>query len=299
MIEELCKIIKNITKEENNVVYGYTKGIKVFYKNQATPREPVKYDASIVFIFQGEKIGYLKGEKFFYNPNNYLVLSTPFPLECQSFASKSEPLIGMIVEIDKTILQEVWNLMDKKTILNEVKNNTQVVKNNAYNNIVKSSPLSGEIKNILYRILMQFQDKEASNIMGESTLKELYFQILKGNQASSLFTLLETNNPFTKIANTIYFINHNVAENISIEEMAKEANMSNTTFHRTFKRITGDSPIQFLKKYRLSKAKILIEGQGVNVNIAARNVGYESPSQFSREFKRLFGVSPKDYRQRA
>ncbi len=298
MTEEICNIIKNITGEKKGVVYGYIEGIKVFYDDETSPnRRPVQYDSSIVFIFKGAKIGYVKGEAFPYNPDNYLILSAPFPLECRTFASKEEPLIGMTININKNLLQEVWNLMDKKNLLSEVKNNIQNSKNDTYNSIVQTSPLSGEIKDIVYRILTQFQDKEASNIIGANTMKELYFQILKGNQASSLYTLLDTNNPFTKIANTIFYINHNVSENISIEEMAKEANMSNTTFHRTFKKITGESPIQFLKKYRLSKAKSLIEGQGVRVNIAARNVGYESASQFSREFKRLFGVPPRDYSQ--
>ena len=68
--------------------------------------------------------------------------------------------------------------------------------------------------------------------------------------------------------------------------------VSAPTFHRLFKKVTGDSPVQFIKKARLSNAKHLINSHGMKVNIAAHSVGYESTSQFSREFKRLFGATP-------
>lgn len=286
MNEKICNIIKNIAKEQNGSFNTNIKGVKVFYLNEHSPRKYLEYDASIVIVFQGKKIGYLNKKEIHYGANNYLILAGPLPFECESLGTKNEPLLGISVKIDSMILQEIWNSLDKITLMNGIKKSTNA-------SLAQASPTSKEIENSVFRLLTSANEKETAKIFGKDTIKELYYQILKDKNGSLLFTLADKGNHLTKITETLLFINQNLSENITIEQMAEISNMSASNFHRLFKKTTGNSPLQFVKKAKLSKAKNLIEQQNLRVNIAAQKVGYESSSQFSREFKRLFGFPPK------
>src|SRR5262249_41424619 len=97
---------------------------------------------------------------------------------------------------------------------------------------------------------------------------------------------------FTRIARVLTHIHTEYAKPLSAEDMARHARMSVSAFHHYFKRVTASSPLQYLKRIRLDHARMLMAHDGYNASTAARAVGYESASQFSREFKRLFGVTP-------
>ncbi|HWL08195.1 MAG TPA: AraC family transcriptional regulator, partial [Planctomicrobium sp.] len=99
---------------------------------------------------------------------------------------------------------------------------------------------------------------------------------------------------FTRISRVLKYIHSEYAEPIGTEEMAKRAGMSVSVFHHHFKLVTASSPLQYLKRIRLDQARLLMVQDGYNASMAAHAVGYESPSQFSREFKRLFGKTPTE-----
>ena len=90
------------------------------------------------------------------------------------------------------------------------------------------------------------------------------------------------------------YLHEHYDQNLDVEQLAAMANMSPSSFHRNFRQITASSPIQYVKKIRLTRARELLMDQGVKVKQAAARVGYESPTQFSREFKRYFGHSPQE-----
>ena len=97
---------------------------------------------------------------------------------------------------------------------------------------------------------------------------------------------------FSLISRVLKRIESQYTENLSVDELAAEANMSVSAFHHNFKSVTSTSPLQYLKSYRLHKARMMMIHDGMKASAAAIRVGYESPSQFSREFKRYFGVTP-------
>ena len=129
--------------------------------------------------------------------------------------------------------------------------------------------------------------------MGEGRLRELYYAVLKGEAGESARRAFGVGN---EIARTIDYLSSRLDEPVSIEDMAGRVGMSRAVFHRKFKQATTMSPIQFVKSMRLNTAAMQI-ANGKTVSEAAMAVGYVSSSQFSREFKRLYGQSPKQWSQ--
>ncbi len=130
--------------------------------------------------------------------------------------------------------------------------------------------------------------------MGPGLVREILYRVLCGSRASVLYSLAMHSGTFSQVARALKTIQNNYAGKLDVEQLAGTANLSVSAFHRAFKEITSDSPMQYLKKIRLSKAKDLMLQEDMKAYIAADKVGYESSSQFSREFKRYFGQSPAE-----
>ena len=116
--------------------------------------------------------------------------------------------------------------------------------------------------------------------------------MLRGEQGGALRALASRDEHLSRIARVLRHVHADYARPFSVEELARKAGMSVPAFHHYFKLVTASSPLQYLKRIRLDHARRLMAHDGYNAGTAARAVGYESPSQFSREFKRLFGVTP-------
>ena len=145
----------------------------------------------------------------------------------------------------------------------------------------------------LWRLLQLNDHATDLAILGNSRLRELYYAILKGESGFAFRRAFGVGN---EIARSIEYVSSRLSETVTIDQMADYIGMSRAVFHRKFKQTTNLSPMQFVKSMRLNHAAMKI-ATGVNVNIAALEVGYVSSSQFSREFKRLYGASPKQWRQ--
>jgi AraC-like DNA-binding protein len=131
-----------------------------------------------------------------------------------------------------------------------------------------------------------------SRILGRQMVREIVYRVLRGEQGGALRALANRDEHFIRIARVLKHIHTGYAQPLSVESMAKRAAMSVATFHNNFKLVTASSPLQYLKRIRLDRARQLMTQEGYNASTAARSVGYESQSQFSREFKRLFGMTP-------
>ncbi|PJF38584.1 MAG: AraC family transcriptional regulator, partial [Phototrophicales bacterium] len=156
---------------------------------------------------------------------------------------------------------------------------------------LSTSSWDKDFSDALMRLLALSDSPHDRAVLGKSRLRELYYAILKGEAGESFIRAFGVNN---HIARSIEYLSSRISEPVTIDDMANFANMSRATFHRKFKQATNMSPIQFVKSMRLNYAAMKIS-QGVNVNIAAMEVGYTSSSQFSREFKRMYGHSPKQW----
>ncbi len=262
----------------------FIKDIALFKSSQAVPRAPLLYDLCLILVLQGGKIGYLGEEVFNYNASEYLVVPTTIPFECETIASKEEPFMCMMITIDKKLMYEIIDRLGSDSAKQCKQSQLGLF----------SDKVTPEIETSIERILNALRSKQESQILGESLLKELYYRIATGEHAYFLHKMFLNTKIEAKIARSLRTIHENFGNHLDIPTLAREEDMSTSSFHTHFKKITSHTPLQYIKKIRLNKAKELLTRQNYQVNDTAYAIGYESSSQFSRDFKSFFGYPPKE-----
>ncbi|WP_312277555.1 AraC family transcriptional regulator [Kosakonia cowanii] len=273
--------VKKLKNNENRLS-ALLPDIRLLYGTQPGTRTPVMYQPGIVFLFSGHKIGYINERVFRYDTNEYLLLTVPLPFECETFATPEVPLAGIRLNVDILQLQEL--LMD-------IGEDEHFRPDNAASGI-NSAVLSEEILCAAERLLDVMERPLDARILGKQIIREMLYHVLTGPRGGALLALVSRQTHFSLISRVLKRIESQYTENLSVDQLAAEANMSVSAFHHNFKSVTSTSPLQYLKTYRLHKARMLMVHDGMKASAAAMRVGYESPSQFSREFKRYFGVTP-------
>ncbi|MFT6283730.1 MAG: AraC-like DNA-binding protein [Arenicella sp.] len=141
-------------------------------------------------------------------------------------------------------------------------------------------------------MLSYLGNKNRAQVLGKLAIKELMFHVLNGAQGDVLKAFVYQDRQNCQIAKVIALIQHQYSENLEVATLAAKANMSQSPFYTYFKAVTSSSPIQYIKAIRLHAARRNMMIDNLSASDAAYNVGYSSPSQFSREYRRFFGVSP-------
>jgi len=152
--------------------------------------------------------------------------------------------------------------------------------------------LDDTMRGAVERLLQCLHDPQERLVMAQARLREVLFAALRGPNGHVLRALVEQQGQFARIAGALSWLHAHYDEPLQVDDLARRANMSASTFHEHFKRNTLASPVQYLKRLRLLKARALLVADALNVNQVALRVGYQSSSQFSREYKRLFNRSP-------
>ena len=280
------KILNQVNKlfKNDGIHDTLLNGVKIYTTSKYDPLSPFIYDVCLILVLQGKKIGHLSQNTLVYDSKNYLVVPTTLPLECETYASKEEPFIGFIISIDKKMMYEIIDCVSKKEAINSKKNSIGIF----------SDVVTEEIEDLTLRLLNILQSKEESKILGESLLKELFYRIAVGENSNFLHKMFLDNNNEAKIARALKIIHTLCETNLDIPNLARQEDMSVSSFHTHFKKVTSHTPLQYIKKIRLNKAKDLIAKHNYQVVDAAYEMGYDSASQFSRDFKSYFGYPPKD-----
>lgn len=262
----------------------YLKGVKFFWGEEVVDCGSMVYPSGIVIIGQGRKVGYFDGRCFTYDKDNFLIVSVSTPFECSTYGSKEEPLLGVFIEIDLGDLNEIAASMQ------EVGERSFIQAENAVG--VLPMPISDAMHKAIERLMMCLTSPSESRVLGRSLVREIIYRVLQSDHGAALYSLTNENTASTRVAKVVDYIRQNYSSKITVKTLANYANMSETTFYRAFKSMTGHSPLQYVKKVRLSRARSLIVHDGVKASAAAFAVGYDSASQFSREFKQFFQVTP-------
>ena len=262
--------------------------VKLGRADHGYQRAPVLYESSIYIVASGRKIGFVGDRRFIYDPNNYLLLAAPLPFECQTEADADNPVLGLSVRVVPSVVSELAMQMPARP-------RPAVTETLS---CVEATPLDGPMSDAAVRLLECLRSPVDARILGPAVVREIVYRALCGPQGHLLMAMVERRGQASQINTALQWIHTHYAEPFSVARMAGDVAMSVSAFHHQFKALTGSSPVQYLKSVRLHKARALIVNDGTGAAIAATSVGYESPSQFSREFKRFFGASPTEEARR-
>jgi AraC-like DNA-binding protein len=284
-ISQIKQLIENRIREDGMVETG-VKGVQLFRVTEPLRCAPAVYEPTVVAIVNGTKEAILDGKRYVYDSSQYMCCALSMPVEAGTpDASPENPLLGVMISLDTRVMTE---------LAIEMENAAGAIR------MPRGGPLppgfalarwDAAFTDALLRLLQLGDSPADTAILGNGRLRELYYAVLKGDAGDSARRAFGVGN---EIARAIDYVTDRLDATVTIEELAVRAGMSRAVFHRKFKQATTMSPIQFVKSMRLNSAAMKIVG-GMTVNEAAVDVGYVSSSQFSREFKRMYGQSPRQW----
>jgi AraC-like DNA-binding protein len=286
-MSKMADLLKNFPAIDESPQESRLGGVLLFQETAYTARRPMVYNPGICIVVQGYKIGYLGGHQFRYDASHYLVTSVTMPFECESYGSPEEPLRGLYIDIDMGQLHDLIGRMGSHNYYLNTGEKTLPLG-------IGPASMDDDMLDATTRLVKCLSSEAESQILGPGLVREILYRALCGAQAPVLYSLATHNGAFSQVARVLKIMQNDYAKNLDVEQLADAAHLSVSAFHRAFKEITSDSPMQYLKKIRLTKARDLMLQENMKAYLAADSVGYESPSQFSREFKRYFGQSPAD-----
>ncbi|MFN3906128.1 MAG: AraC family transcriptional regulator N-terminal domain-containing protein, partial [Acinetobacter junii] len=255
-------------------------GITLMRVDHNTPPLAVLQEPTLVFVLQGSKRGYIGNETYAFQQGECLIVSVSMPFDCDTVASPELPMMAVSMKLEANTVNE---LLAKTYFENE-----QFKPLTTGMSVIQYDQT---ISNVLIRLLKTLSSKQDSLILGEQIKRELLYRVIQHSGSDALTGLVVQGN-LRQIYKICEYIQHHFTEKITVEMLAEQANMSISAFHKAFKQVTLHSPLQYLKVTRLHKAKQMLQNENQSVAQAAYAVGYQSSSQFSREFKKQFGFSP-------
>ncbi|VVD71397.1 AraC family transcriptional regulator [Pandoraea morbifera] len=256
--------------------------VRVLRSNRSLSRTPVLYDPGIVIVCQGAKRGYFGDRRYLYDEQHYLAVSVPVPFSMETDATEDRPLLALYLHLDFALAAELAERIAREG----------GVASGASPQSMMSTPMEGAMRASVLRLLEALHRPLEAAVLGQGLLRELYFRVLTGAQGGAMREALAMRGQFGRIGRALQLIHANYAQRLDVRQLAREAGMSVPSFHSHFKAITRVSPMQYLKSTRLHQARLLMVRRGMTAEAAGLAVGYGSASQFSREFRRLFGSTP-------
>lgn len=280
--------IKNLIERrvpEAGLVDTALKGVQLFRVTEAMPCVPAIYEPTVVAILSGTKEAVLDGEHHVYGSDKYLLCPMTLPVEAGTpKASEEEPLLGVMIALDSRMMRELTMEIEAAA------GGTRQSRGGAPSALELASWDVG-FTQALQRLLDLLDKPVDLEVLRQGRLRELFYAVLMGEAGAATRRAFGVGN---EIARTIDYLSNHMNEQVTIDDMADHVGMSRAVFHRRFKEATTLSPMQFVKSMRLNNAAMKI-AEGKTVSEAAWDVGYQSASQFSREFKRLYGQSPRQW----
>ncbi len=256
----------------------------VIRSSQVTGPHYSVHNPSLCIIAQGLKQLTLAQENFIYGPNEYLLASVDLPISGQVIkATPSAPYLAIKLEFTPS---EIVEVLHNSRINNPGKEKSK--------RGISVNKLEGSLLDAVIRLVRLLDEPEDIPTLAPLFKKEIIYRLLQGEQGALLKQMAIKESITYQISDAIKYIKHNFHQSFRIDELAEIANLSVSSFHRQFKEVTAMSPIQFQKQLRLQEARRLLLTESTDATEAAFRVGYESPSQFSREYSRMFGYPPKE-----
>ena len=253
-------------------------------------RMPAVYPPCLCVIAQGSKVLMLGDERYVYDRSRFIVASVALPLTGQVIeATPDKPYLCFMLELEPKAVASL--LLDADADADATGSAPPRTEKGTARGLFlnQASPVFIESVLRMLRLLATPEDIRALAPLAE---REILYRLLKSDEGWRLRQLAAGQGQARRIAKAIAWLRTHFHEGLRVEELADEANMSVSSFHAHFKSVTAMSPLQYQKQLRLQEARRLLLTDTVDAATAGHRVGYESPSQFSREYRRAFGVPP-------
>lgn len=250
-----------------------------------SPSEPIAtvYEPSVCIVLQGRKRALIGDEIYTYDPLNYLVVSVALPARSHIIeASIEEPYLCLRIAVDVALVGELLQQLSP-----------EVTAPPSGGRGLYLAEMTAPMSDVVSRLIGLLENPKDATALGPLVLREFHYRILTGTLGSRLRELFNEASHAQRIARVIGVLKARYADPLSIEDLAAAVHMSVSSLHHRFKEVTSMSPMQYLKQLRLHEARRLMLAEGLDAAAACYRVGYGSPSQFSREYRRLFGAPPR------
>jgi AraC-like DNA-binding protein len=250
----------------------------------SAPSEPVHstYEPALCIVAQGSKQVLLADELYRYDPVHFLLVSVDLPIVGQVVeATAHAPYLGLRLGLDPA---QIGALI--------VEADLPAPSPRSAGRALAVSRLDVALLDAMARLLRLLETPEHLRMLAPPIVREILYRLLVGEQGARLRHIALGNSQTQRIGKAIDLLKRRFAEPLRIDDLASAANMSASGLHHHFKAVTAMSPLQYQKHLRLQEARRLMLGEDLDAATAGFRVGYESPSQFSREYRRLFGAPP-------
>lgn len=263
-------------------------GVRTYRRDETTNPTTCFYRPMIVKMVQGHKRAFMGTEEYRYGEDDILVSGVDMPgasMVCE--ASPGSPSTSIAIDLDKNLITRLSMEIPHKPF-----DAGSVVKG------IHVQPLDADLLDAFLRLAELFDKPGKLSVLGPMIVREIHYLLLIGPDGHRLRAFHTLGSQSHQVTQAISWLKQNMATAFQVEELAEKVNMASSTFHRHFKEVTTLSPLQFQKRLRLHEAQRLMLMDDLDASSASIAVGYESLSQFNREYKRLFGNPPgKDVRR--
>ncbi|HHW76314.1 MAG TPA: AraC family transcriptional regulator [Xanthomonadaceae bacterium] len=255
-----------------------------FFRRE-TPTEPCTclVEPSIVLVVQGAKQLLIGDHAYAYDAERFLITSLDLPAGSQVLeASPDQPCLGLVLRLDLRVMAELI-----------AQSGLPPPRERAAQGSAALGTITPALLEPFSRLLALLDEPGAIAVLAPLIEREIHYRLLMSDQAARLWQIASVGSQSHRIAKAIDWLKANYTQPLRIDELAAHVQMSPSSLHHHFRQLSAMSPLQYQKWLRLSEAKRLMLNEGLDAASAAFQVGYESPSQFSREYSRLFGAPPR------
>jgi AraC-like DNA-binding protein len=278
---ELADLIARYAKGEGSQETAI-KSLYMVRHDYPTQSIPTLVQPALCIMAQGSKDVKLGDAYFTYDPLNYLVLSVAMPISGKIVhATQDEPHLAMRIDIDPIEINALIAEAGPMSVPARPSGRGLYVER-----------IDTTLLDAVIRLIRLLETPKDIPMLAPLIRREILYRLLRGQQGHRLYEIAITNCQTHRVTQAIKWLNEHFQQPLRIDELAKEVNLSVSTLHHRFKAVTAMSPLQYQKQLRLQEARRLMLNDGLEASAAGYKVGYESPSQFSREYSRLFGAPP-------
>ena len=280
-LEALGKSIARWTDKSDRVVTAIP-GLTLYRRDEPSEPMSIMYEPRICVVAQGAKRVLLGDDTYVYDAHHFLITSVDMPTFAQIIkASREKPCLGLILKLDQRVMSQLM-----------VDSNLPPPRPQQSSRGMATGEVTLPMLSTFQRLIDLLAEPKDIPILAPVIQREIFYRLLVGDQGARLRQMASAGSQSQQIARAIDWLKGNFTRPLRIDELAAQVNMSTSTFHHHFRAVTAMSPLQYQKWLRLNEARRLLLTENQDATTAAFQVGYESPSQFSREYSRLFGAPP-------